>query len=77
MRGERLRVAVNFDQHEEGWDVGLLNDVETQAARLLHAVAGVFDGGALEIVEVLRFDVNIHVQDVHNTIIQLCLEGRA
>jgi hypothetical protein len=34
-------------------------------------VAGVFDGGSLESIEMLGLDVNVHVQDVHKAIIQL------
>src|ERR1019366_323426 len=58
-------VSIDLDQHKARRLVRLLQDVETRNARLLHAVAGVFQGGPPERFDVLGFDVNEDVYDDH------------
>src|ERR1035441_4450866 len=66
LRG-RFGVAIDLDQNEARRVVRLLQDVETRNARLLHAVAGVFQGGPPERFDVLGFDVNEDVRSEEHT----------
>lgn len=47
------------------WVVIVLEDVEAGDARLLHAVARVFDGGGFEGVDRGGVDVDVDVDDEH------------
>jgi hypothetical protein len=57
--------TVNFDQHEAGGIIQLLDDVKAGDTWLLHAVKGVFDCGPYEGLDELGFDVDIYVDDKH------------
>jgi len=67
------RVAVNLKENESVRIVSLLDHVEPQVARFRQRQPGVFQSGRNELGTVLRFDVYVNTDGVHDGI----LRGRA
>jgi hypothetical protein len=59
--------AVDFEEDEAGRVVGLLDDIEASDAGFLEGVGGVVDADGFEGIDVLGFDVEKNVDDVHGT----------
>jgi hypothetical protein len=61
-RGRVIR-SVCFDKHEVGGVIELLDDVKPGYARFTDAVAGIFQTGFLEILNALRLNVNVNMNN--------------
>src|ERR1041385_5489431 len=57
--------AIDLHQNEAGRIIRLLDHVEADDARLLQAVARVFDGGCAEGLDGIRLDVDVYVNNQH------------
>lgn len=57
--------AIDLDEDKPGGIVLLLNDVKAGDAWLLDAVAGVFNSGSFEGIDLVGFDVDKNVYDIH------------
>jgi len=69
VRDGGLLRAVDFHQDEVGRVVIVLEDVEAGDARLLHAGGRVGDGGGFEGVDMGGVDVDVDVDDEHESIL--------
>lgn len=58
--------AIRFDEHEAGWIVLLLEDVEGRDARFFDTLASVCEGGIFKGFDVFRLQMNLNVNDEHN-----------
>lgn len=58
-------VPVNFDDDEPRRIINLLDKIESEDARFLDAVSGVFKGCLPEGVQMLGPNVHMHMQDDH------------
>ena len=58
-------VAVYFNQDEARGIVELLDDVEPRDAGLAHTGLRIRERGRFERIDVLRFDVNVYMNDEH------------
>lgn len=65
VRGGSYSVAINFNQHEAGRIIGLLNDIESRDTGFLAAFGGVEDRGLLERLDTVRFHVDMNMHDEH------------
>ena len=63
MRGRRLRGAIGFHQHEARGVILLLDAIEARDARLPDALPRVGEAGLLEGLDILRFHMNMDVND--------------
>src|SRR2546429_1671697 len=62
----RVRVAIDFDEHETVWVVRVLDDIKAGNARFLDAVARVLECGLPERLDALRFHMNLDMDDQHD-----------
>ena len=56
--------VVGFDQHEARGIVHILHDIEARHAWLLHALAGIGQGGDAKCLDPVRLDVDLDEHDV-------------
>ena len=57
------RCAIDLDEHEARWVIFLLNDIESDDAGLLHAVARVLQRGGGECRDVVGLHMNEHMNN--------------
>jgi hypothetical protein len=74
MRGSLVRIvggsiSINLDKEKFGRVVGLLKDIKFQNARLLPARVDVDKRGGLERLDGLRLDVNMNMDNQHDSVI--------
>jgi hypothetical protein len=65
-----FRIPIGFHQHESGWVVLLLDDVESSYAGFLNTVARIFQCGCFKCFHLVFFDVNKYVNDSHDAFIE-------
>jgi hypothetical protein len=64
--GRRFGSAISFDEHETGWIILLLEDVESRDAGFFEALASVGEGRLFEGFDVFGLQMNVDVNDEHN-----------
>ena len=65
VRGGRFGSFINFNENKAGRVVILLKDIKTGNAFLKHTVGCILESGLFEGFDELRFDMHMHVNDIH------------
>src|SRR5512135_771588 len=58
---------IDLDQNEAGRIVLLLNHIETGDAGFMHTLTRIFQGGGLESLDLIRFDMDKYMNDEHGS----------
>lgn len=71
MPGRIIRCAVDLQQDKARRIILLLDEIKAGNAGLFQAAAGIFNGGCLECLDLIRFDMGKNMDYIHGSLLGL------